>query len=71
MILTYVLGMRARNYIKTVPQYFKIAAIALVAIHVGTNIDSWFNFAFILDVPCDIYGNKQEIDEGLSTWLET
>jgi len=63
--------MRTQNYIKTVPQYFKIAAIALVAIYVDTNIDSWFNFAFILGVLCDIYGNKQEIDEGLSTWLET
>jgi hypothetical protein len=50
--------MRTQKYIKTVPQYLKIAAIALVAIYVGTNIDSWFNFAFILGVPCDVYGNK-------------
>jgi hypothetical protein len=32
--------MRTQNYIKIVPQYLKIAAIALVAIYVGTNIDS-------------------------------
>jgi hypothetical protein len=34
--------MRTQNYIETVPQYFKIAAVALVAIYVGTilTIDS-------------------------------
>jgi hypothetical protein len=32
--------MRIQNYIKPVPQYFKIAAIALVATFVGINIDS-------------------------------
>jgi hypothetical protein len=32
--------MRNQNYIKTVPQYYKIAAVAFFAIYVGKNIDS-------------------------------
>jgi hypothetical protein len=32
--------MRIQNYLKTVPQYLKIAAVALVATYVGTNIDT-------------------------------
>jgi hypothetical protein len=32
--------MRIQNYIKVVPQYLKIAAVALVATCVGKNIDS-------------------------------
>ena len=63
--------MRTQNYTETVPQYLKTAATALVAIYVGTNINIWFNFAFILSVPCVVYGSKQKIDEGLSPWLET
>jgi hypothetical protein len=34
------MGMRIQNYIKTIPQNLKIAAIDLVAIYVGTNIVS-------------------------------
>ena len=32
--------MRIQNYIKAVPQYLKIAAVALIATYVGKNIDS-------------------------------
>jgi hypothetical protein len=32
--------MRIQNYIKTVVQYLKIAAVDLVATYVGKNIDS-------------------------------
>lgn len=38
--ISKVLGMRTQNYIKTVPPYLKITAIALVAIYVDTYIDS-------------------------------
>jgi hypothetical protein len=54
-----------------VVQYLKIAAVDLVATYVGKNIDSWFNFTFILGVPCVVLGVKKEIDEGLSMWIET
>jgi len=53
------MGMRIQNNI-----YFKIAAVALVAIYVGTNIDSWFNFTFILDVPCVVWGVNRKLMKG-------
>jgi hypothetical protein len=53
--------MRTQNYVNPIPQSLKIAAIAFVALYVDTNIDTWFNFAFILGVPCAVCGNKQEM----------
>jgi hypothetical protein len=32
--------MRIQNYMKAVPQYFKFAAVTLVATYVGKNFDS-------------------------------
>ena len=39
-------------------QYLKIAAVDLVATYVGKNTDSWFNFTFILGVPCVVWGGN-------------
>jgi len=58
------MGMRIQNCIKTVPEYLKIAAVALVATYVGKNIDSLFNFTFILGVPCVVWGVIEKLMKG-------
>ena len=56
--------MRIQNYIKTVPEYLKIVAVALVATYVGKNIDSWFNCTFILGILCVVWGVNGKLMKG-------